>query len=90
MEISGLQFHRIPVRWESVWDSWTVAGGTAGSAKPPVLLASIVFGLPVSNKHGDRAAAISVRTRSMTDQQRGPRAVLDYNQRDYDVSYGLL
>ena len=46
MEISGLQLHRIPVRWESVWDSWTVAGGTAGSAKPPVLLSSIVSGLP--------------------------------------------
>ena len=45
MEISGLQLHRIPVRWESVWDSWTVAGGTAVSAKPPVLLSSIVFGL---------------------------------------------
>ncbi|QAU14053.1 hypothetical protein EKH57_15835 [Halorubrum sp. BOL3-1] len=42
--------------------------------------------LELSNKHGDRAAVISVRTRSVTDQQRDPRDALGYNQRDYDVS----
>ena len=29
-----------------MWGSWSEAGGTAGSAKPPVLLSSAVFGLP--------------------------------------------
>jgi len=43
---SGLQSHRTPVRCESVWDSRTVAGGTAGRATPPVLRSTVVFGLP--------------------------------------------
>jgi len=25
LEIAGLQLHRTPIRWESVWGSWTVA-----------------------------------------------------------------
>jgi hypothetical protein len=42
--------------------------------------------LELSNEHGDRSAVISIRTRSVAERQRDPRAALGYNQRDYDVS----